>query len=567
MTSEDFLRYLWDSNKGERFDVPSLIPPNANFDVDDDLLPANFNRKPDPIPPDLFAQLQQEKLDASTSSLPTELDCVQRKELLPISFEEGGKETFDLPLCGEVLRTFDAALDALPLSSEKFYQCPPKHPKPDISKGLGKQQIKRELIELANYIKSQLQLLVQKGVLFVFVRTHWNRMDSEKASIFLRAELNHAGYGDYLLPQDINRIRDLLLTDPELQHDEPLEPPAHVLNLADCSYDILADRYYPHDPDDMFTSFIDITSTDFRTPEPGIIFEQFATQAGDGDPLVRTQLLELVALALLGTEVKAFYVMLGPSNTGKSQFGRFLTELVGRDNVGSIRSIGDFKDKWTTGTLADKRLATCLDLPNSPIPSEALATLKQMVGDDAVKTERKMKNPLTIFRKPLLVFAGNHPIRIPNMADESAFLNRMVTIPFANPYTGGNANGHLYEELLKEIPYIIHEAVSAYRDLATRNFRLTRAEVPEEFRTVEGDMATVHIQRFLTACCCENPGNEIRTEELWSAFQSYAEKYDLPRQTEIAFARSLPKALRLSGLTAEAKKRVCDSNARGYRGL
>lgn len=402
MASEDFWRYLRDSNEGERFDVPSLIPPNANSDVVGDLLSANFNRKPDPISPDLIAQLQQEKLDADTCSLPAELDCVRRKGLLPISFEEGGEEPSDLPLCGEVLRTFDTALDALPLSSEKFYQYPPKRPKPDISKGLGKQQIKRELIELANYIKSQLQLLVQKGVLFVFVRTHWNRMDSEKASIFLRAELNRAGYGEYLLPQDINRIQDLLLTDPELQHDEPLDPPEHVLNLADCSYDILADRYYPHDLDDMFTSFIDITSTDFRSPEPGIIFEQFATQAGDGDPLVRTQLLELVALALLGTEVKAFYVMLGPSNTGKSQFGRFLMELVGRENVESIRSIDDFKDKWTTGALVDKRLATCLDLPNSTISSNALATLKQLVGDDAIKTERKRKEPLTIFRKPLL---------------------------------------------------------------------------------------------------------------------------------------------------------------------
>lgn len=567
MIGEGFWLQTQSSSGKERESVPSLIPSDTEFDDDSDLLPANFSRNPNLIPPDLIAQSQQENLEDDFNIPTAEYDRVRRQELLPLHFEEALEEMSDSPLCGEVHRTFDATLDILPPSTEKFVGQPSKRPKPDISMGLGKQQAKRDIIMLADYVKQQQQLIARNGELYAYNGAFWKRNNPEKATIFLREVLNHYGYGEFLLTQDVNRIRDLLLTDPELQRDEPFEPPEHILNLTDCSYDIVADRCYPHDPQDMFTSAIDITSAELRSAEHGAVFEQFAAQAGNDDPLVRAQLLELVALTLFGTEVKAFYVMLGPSNTGKTQFGRFLEELIGLDNVESIRSIGDFKDKWTTGAIAGKRLVTCLDLPNSPIPGEALETLKQLAGDDSIKTERKRKDPITIFRKPLLVFASNYPIRIPNMADERAFLNRMVTIPFSNPCTNENANGHLYKELKEEIPYIIHEAAVAYRDLAARGFRLTRTEVPEEFQPTEGVECAIHIQRFLAACCCEDPDNEIETRELWIAYQVYAEECGLSWQSEIAFARNLPKALRLVGIAAEAKKRVCNSDARGYRGL
>ena len=51
----------------------------------------------------------------------------------------------------------------------------------------------------------------------------------------------------------------------------------------------------------------------------------------------------------LGKQVKYFYVLLGESNTGKTQFGRFLEELVGRENVESVRGVHDFANQWTVG--------------------------------------------------------------------------------------------------------------------------------------------------------------------------------------------------------------------------
>ena len=117
----------------------------------------------------------------------------------------------------------------------------------------------------------------------------------------------------------------------------------------------------------------------------GPYFEHFAAQIGNNDLQVRQQLLELIALAITGYEAKVFYVLLGPSNTGKTQFGRFLEELLGRENVASLAGVHDFSNRFTTSSLEGKMLATCLDLPDSPLPSVAVGVIKQVGGDDPIK--------------------------------------------------------------------------------------------------------------------------------------------------------------------------------------
>ena len=81
-----------------------------------------------------------------------------------------------------------------------------------------------------------------------------------------------------------------------------------------------------------------------------------------------------------------------------------------------------------------------------------------MVGDDPVKGERKYHESSTFYEKPLLLFAGNHPIQIPHMEKEQALLNRMIVIPFRNPVPESSMRQELYKDLLEEAPYIVKEA-------------------------------------------------------------------------------------------------------------
>jgi len=288
-----------------------------------------------------------------------------------------------------------------------------------------------------------------------------------------------------------------------------------------------------------FFTFLNLSYESICHAENGDVFENFANHIGNGNPLIRQQLLELVALAITGYEVKCFYVLLGESNTGKTQFGRFLEELIGRENVESIAGVHDFSNRFTTAALAGKKLGTCLDLPDAPLPSIAIGTIKQFVGDDSVKIERKYKDSQTLYHKPLLLFAGNHPIRLPNAAHEQALLNRMIAIPFANPVQPEHQRQQLYKNLLNEAPYIVSQAILAYRNLLSHNFNLTKVNLPPEFDSQDSRQSYRDVKSFLESFCIPRHDESCTTEELFQTFWNAAETEGYTQLSEIAFGRML----------------------------
>jgi len=440
----------------------------------------------------------------------------------------------------------------------------PNRPKPpDISSGLGRSQSKRDIVGLEKYVVENSQLMVYKGTLCMYRAPCWRSIADKRANVFIRAILEEAGLGSCLVYQDYEKIRKNLLTNPTIQVEDELPMQEDKLNLLDGTYDLRRHRLYPHDPEDHFFHAIKCRGEDMKNCS-GEVFEAFVEHISEGDPNVRQQLLELTALTILGKQTKYFFVLLGESNTGKTQFGRFLEELVGRGNVESIRGVNDFANQWTVGALSEKLLATCLDLPDTPLPKEAVGIIKQFVGDDPVKGEKKNKDPFTFYRKPMLLFAGNHPIRIPNMAREQALLNRMVVIPFRNPVTEGQMEQELYKKLLGEAPYIVFQALQAHEELVQNNFQVTRSELPPEYAPQEGRQEVQLAINFLDQHCRLEPGAETATKDIYNCYCQFVEEASLMK--DIDFSRILSKyTQRLSGVSAI--KRVGGTDSRGYKGL
>lgn len=389
---------------------------------------------------------------------------------------------------------------------------------PDISGGLGRRQNKRDLVQLEHFVVQSMRLMVYQGQLCVYEEPCWKKLSDHVAETKIRAVLEKSGHGSCLTRQDYRSIRQNLLINPELQMEDELAPAEDKLNFLDGTLDLNQHRLCPHDPADYFFTVIRVKYRDIKTC-PGEIFEAFVQQISNRDSNVRQQLLELTALTILGKQVKYFYALLGESNTGKTQFGRFLEELVGRENVESVRGVHDFANQWTVGALSGKLLATCLDIPDTSLPKEAVGTIKQFVGDDPVKGERKNKNPFTFYRKPMLLFAGNHPIRIPNAAQEQALLNRMVVIPFRNPVSEQQMEQALYKKLLDEAPYIVGQALDAYEKLVRNNFQVTRSEIPPEYAPQEGQQEVQQALDFLEQHCRPAPNVETATADIYARYR------------------------------------------------
>ncbi len=459
--------------------------------------------------------------------------------------------------CGDPIECTDMLL---PLPGHVLRPRPP-----DISGGLGRNRQKRDIVDLEKYITKRLTLMAYKNELWMFDAPCWRHLDFHKAISCFRRLLDEDGLSSVLTTSEYREVYRLLLGNPDIRQEVDIEPPPHCLNLRDGTLDLLSMELYPHDPEDGFFTFLDLNFGDIQASNEGQTFEAFVSQIGNCDRAIRQQLLELVALAVTGYEAKVFYVLLGESGTGKTQFGRFLEELLGRKNVESLSGVHDFTNRFTTSALEGKLLATCLDLPDEPLPFIAVGIIKQFVGDDPIKVEAKYKNSHTIYHKPLLLFAGNHPIRIPNISKEQALLNRMVVIPFSNPVPVQEQTPKLYELLLKDAPYIVAQAIQAYRQLYQRNFAVTRVPLPDEYAPQDGREGYQAVTQFVSDCCLFQADREIATKSLYLAYQNYADKNSLATISQIEFARKLSDYLQTRpGVTSCKRVR---NGARGYQGM
>lgn len=452
-------------------------------------------------------------------------------------------------------------------NAKKRIQAPP----PDITEGLGKRQEARDLVLLEDFAVQHADWLIFDGILCIYKKPRWVKLRSEKEGVreIRRIFQPHEEIRGSLTAQDYKRLYNGLLSNPSVETLDVINTPENCINCLDGVLDLLTLEARPHHPSDHYFYCFNLSCYEIQSPSKyGRYFENFAAQAGDGNMDVRRQILELIALAMTGKQLKVFYAMLGPSNCGKSQIGKFLEELLGRENVMVVRHIDDFAGSFTVGSLYGKLLGMCLDLPAGTLPQAAVAILKQMVGSDPIKGERKYADPFMFDAKPLLLLAGNHPIQVNRADREDAFFNRLVTIPFANPVSDSSeVIIDLYKHFLDEAAYIVHEACLAFQDLEERNWEPTRAPVPAEFSQREGNDNFLAVQDFVENCITVSPDSKVSTASLFEAYQSYAEEIGQHMLSETAFRRTISDVLNHTIPSAEYIKAVYSNGPRGYRNI
>lgn len=442
---------------------------------------------------------------------------------------------------------------------------------PDISEGLGKRQESKDIVALGDFVASQAIWMKYDGVLCLYHPPCWRKLENENAAIReIRTMLyEYDDIRDSLTASDYHRLYRGLMSHPDIPELSNLEPPRDTINCNDGALNLISFQAHLPCPEDNFFHAFDLSCEQILDPPMrGSYFEMFVDQISAGNPDVRRQLLEMLAIAMTGTQLKYFYVMLGPSNSGKSQWGRFVQELLGRENVESVQSIADFGGRFTTGSLCGKLLASCLDLPNGTLPQNAIGVLKTFCGDDSVKGEVKYKQSFTYYRKPLLMMAGNHSIKVNRAEHEDALFNRMIVVPFADPNVEESERiPELYQRFLDEAPYIVHEACMAYQELAARNWVPTRVPVPAEYAPQEGNQALLAAKAFVEDCISFETGSQVTTAELYDAYLEYAEEEGYPQLNMTSFSRALSKMLKQAIPEAATVKRVNDENVRGYSNI
>lgn len=413
--------------------------------------------------------------------------------------------------------------------------------------------------------------LVLDGVLCYYDQCFWRRLyDPDDAIIALRkALMKHPSLYRTLTNSDYKSLYNSLKTNPDIPHLDV--PPRHrgQINFFDGVLDLDSEEVLPHQPEQYFFSYVNTSVYDVLSPPTdGEVFESFVNRAGNGDGVLREQLLEQILMAFAELDLKYLGYLVGPSHTGKSQFGAWLEGSLGPENIQVLRDINDFSDKWTVGSLAGKKLVSCWDVPDSTVSKTAVGYIKMLVGDDTMKGEIKYGKIFSVRRKPHLILASNFPLKIADAHKETALLNRVITIPFQNPVSEFEMTQNLYELLLHETPYILNQAMQAFHRFKARNFVPTKAAIPEEYQPQEGNQPMRTVEAFIETAITTQSSSEVSTSTLYHAFLDFATCEGEKSMSELTFSKVFSRAIVTPFPNAEAIRMNTEGGrCRGYRGI
>nr|WP_325220679.1 phage/plasmid primase, P4 family [uncultured Oscillibacter sp.] len=429
----------------------------------------------------------------------------------------------------------------------------------DVDKGLRRQVVKRNLKEIADRLIKHCTFTLFHKDLAVYQPPRWCILDRETRGAFLAKEvaLLYPKESEFLGISDYQEIFAHLKNSFRINRMERI--PAldyRYLCCEDCAYDCKEKRCVPHSE-----RFFNFHTLNFRAGEigqcGGDCWNRFLEDLTGGDDCLRQRILEMIGVIIAGYPSKSFFLLQGESGTGKSQLANFLRNLLGNDACFALNDISQLGDRWTTGALRGKLLCICGDVPDGPLTSKAIGTIKQLTGDDLIRGEVKYQNAFTFENTAKLLFVSNYPLQISSSQKEQALIQRLVFIPCRYPVPVDRQILGLHEQLLREAGYIVGLALEALDDLIAHNGAFTPIEADASEVFFQAKERGEEIFSFVHDCCLLEEEASCSVSALFTVFQEYAPESQLKAAE---FSKCLAKKF-------PELHRFHTKDVRGFRGI
>ena len=393
----------------------------------------------------------------------------------------------------------------------------------EAQEGLRSQKVNRNIAEIAGAILHRFIFALVGGLLAVFDPPCWRTMSKDEELHFVAEVVGRLFPTDaeYLSDHQYREIVSRLRHDPSTRRlDEIPAPDYTCLCCRDYMYDWRSGTCYSHKNSDLRFSNLELDASTIGQCD-GTHWEIFLDNLTDGNDALRQRILEMIGVILSGYPSKSFFFMEGESGTGKSQLVNFLRDVLGRNACFALNDISQLGEKWTTSDIFGKLLCLCGDMPDIPLSSKAVGTIKQLTGDDLIRAEPKHKSAFNFENTAKLLFVSNHPLQIQNQYRERALLERLVYIPCQNPVPRERQIPSIHELLYQEAGYIVGLAMEALEELDARNGVFT--PLPEDMSSViiqAPDNERI-IKNFVRDCCLLEEGASCFVGSVFEAFRSY----------------------------------------------
>ncbi len=363
--------------------------------------------------------------------------------------------------------------------------------------------------------------------LYYYNDRYWELLGVDEFMKVVKSKLNRC-VTVFLNKNDYKELFSQLITNDALYQEYRIPSDFLYINFLNGVYDILNDCMLPHSSDYPFFYCL---AVGFNPSENrSNFFEDYLMHYTNGNPKMRQLLLETIGYILSDLRLgKAFFVLLGNSNSGKSTFGTLIRKLIGEKNFEAIifHKLGG---RFGPASLRGKKLAMDLDVSTENFNRNLISNVNKLTGLDPFSSEDKYEKAKTFDNTCKIILAANTLPSMSNTKHEEAFLNRMVIIPFGNTLSDKEKDIGIIDKLLSEKDYIIELSMQALRILIDNNFNFTQTDesvmIKQQLFQKRLNKEDI-IMDFITECCYIDKAARCFNDEIYPVYISYLSSHGL----------------------------------------
>jgi len=332
------------------------------------------------------------------------------------------------------------------------------------------------------------------------------------------------------LPKELRKVNVIEEVFRLLKMDESVYVDAENVdadeNIINCKNGILhldTKEITSHTPDVLSTVQIPCNYLQDLIPPQNEYFHKFLQDltSNDGDVIILlTEYMGLAVSNIKGYRTKKALFLVGMGNTGKSQFRKLLSALVGTENDTSI-DLEAIEGRFGTSQLLFKRLAGSNDMKFATVGQ--LGMFKQLTGGDRVFAEKKGKDGFTMIFNGLLCFCTNRMPKFGGDKGEHVY-DRFIIVECNNVIPPEKRDPKLIEKLLSEKDYIFTFCVEQLQNLIDRRYQFELPEVCKNALNrykVDNDNALEFINECTEYQPIDTIGQGMRTSDVYNIYRRW----------------------------------------------
>ena len=210
-------------------------------------------------------------------------------------------------------------------------------------------------------------------------------------------------------------------------------------------------------------------------------------------------------------------------NTGKSQFIKLLSELLGENKIVNIpiQNMNE-QSKFALGSIPGSRIICVGDQTSSEIKDSSI--FKQLTGGDSIQFEKKTKQPFNFTYPGGIIIACNN---LPTFTDDKGghLFERLCVVPCTNTIDQERRDSQLLDKILKEKEAVFNWFLEGLHRLINNHYKVTKSEACEKaLNEYREKLDTVY--RFLSEFYIVTGNNYdmVKKTEFENAYIKWCEK-------------------------------------------